>query len=140
MVIHQIQADSGLMVPFLFPVRRPGAHGISFLRTVRFLLSLSMLALGLVGSATAQKKPSGKTHTVLIKGFTFVPQQLEVRAGDRVIWKNDDIVPHTATAKNSFDSKELGPQQSWSYVANRKGTYPFMCIYHPTMKGELTVK
>ena len=111
-----------------------------FLRTVRFMLTLSVLALGLVGSAPAQEKPSNKSHTVLIKGFAFVPQRLEVYAGDRVIWKNEDIVPHTATARRSFDSKKLGPHQSWSYVANRKGIYPFICTYHPTMKGELVVK
>lgn len=111
-----------------------------FSRTVRFTLTLSVLALGLVGSASAQEKPTNKTHTVLIKGFAFVPQRLEVDAGDTVIWKNEDIVPHTATAKKSFDSKELSPHQSWSYVANRKGIYPFICTYHPTMKGKLVVK
>ena len=111
-----------------------------FLRTVRFVLALSVLALDLAGSAPAQQKPSNRTHMVLIKGFAFVPQRLEVRAGDTVIWKNEDIVPHTATAKQSFNSRELGPQQSWSYVAKRKGIYPFICTYHPTMKGELVVK
>jgi plastocyanin len=110
------------------------------LRAIRFMLSLSVLALGLVGSAPAQEKFSNKTHIVLIQGSAFVPNRLEIARGDTVIWKNEDVVPHTATGKNNFDSKELGPRRSWSYVANRKGIYPFMCTYHPTMQGELVVK
>jgi plastocyanin len=49
---------------------------------------------------------------------------LEVAAGDTVIWKNEDIVPHTATVKKVFDSKELPSGKSWSYVAHRRGIYP----------------
>lgn len=138
-MVPQIQAGTLWAGP-LSPARQLRAHGMLFLRTVRIMLGLSVLALGLLGSAPGQEKSSNKTHTVLIKGLAFVPQRLEVRAGDTVIWKNEDIVPHTATAKESFNSKELGPQQSWRYVAQRKGIYPFICTYHPTMKGELVVK
>ena len=111
-----------------------------FFRTARFMLSLTVLALAAIGSASAQQKSSNKTHTVQIERFAFVPQHLEVAAGDTVIWKNEDIVPHTATAMKGFDSGKIGPHQSWSYVANREGLYRFICTYHPTMKGELVVK
>jgi len=76
---------------------------------------------------------------VVIRGFDFVPKQLTVRAGDTVVWRNQDIVPHTTTAKGGFDSKEIQPKNSWSYRATRKWRFPYICIYHPTMKGELTV-
>jgi len=38
-----------------------------------------------------------KTHLARIAGFQFVPNKLEVNVGDTVIWKNEDLVPHTAT-------------------------------------------
>ena len=100
---------------------------------------LVLAVLSPTHSALAQPKPAAKTHTVLITGFRFVPERLEVEVGDTVIWKNQDIVPHTATAKKVFDSKKLDTGQSWSYVATKKGTHPYICLYHPTMAGELVV-
>jgi plastocyanin len=36
--------------------------------------------------------------TVEIREFKFEPETLTVHEGDTVVWKNDEIVPHTATA------------------------------------------
>ncbi len=109
-------------------------------RIVLSVIVLALAALSPLDSASADTKPGAKTWTVLIKGFKFVPERLEVEAGDTVIWKNEDIVPHTATAKKLFDSKKLDQGQSWSYVAKQKGSHPYICLYHPTMTGELVVK
>jgi plastocyanin len=102
---------------------------------------LVLAALGYpVTSAPADQKPASKTHTVLIRRFRLVPQRLEVAAGDTIVWKNEDIVPHTATANEFFDSGELDKGQSWTYVAKQKGSFRYLCTYHPTMRGELVVK
>jgi plastocyanin len=90
--------------------------------------------------ANAEDGKKGATHTVAIRGFEFVPKQLTVRPGDTVVWTNEDIVPHTATAKGGFDSKEVASKKSWTYKATRKGKFPYICTYHPTMKGELIVQ
>ena len=101
-----------------------------------FLLIVPLLgALSVLNSA-----PSGKTYTVLIQSFRFLPEHLEVEPGDIVIWKSQDIVPHTATAKKVFDSRQIDPGGSWSYTVQRKGSVPYICSFHPTMKGELVVK
>ena len=106
------------------------------MRTRMFLLVVPLLgALSVLDSA-----PSGKTHTVLIRGFQFVPERIEVEVGDTVMWKNQDIVPHTATAKKGFDSKQIDASGSWSYVVKQKGNYPYICTFHPTMEGQLLVK
>lgn len=104
------------------------------------MLLLVLSALSPVRSAPQDSKPPAATHKVRITGFKFVPERLEVAAGDTVIWTNEDIVPHTATSKKAFDSKGLDKGQSWTYVAARKGSYPYICTYHPTMHGELVVK
>ena len=109
-------------------------------RIVLSVIVLALAALSPLDSASADTKPGAKTWTVLIRGFKFVPERLEVEAGDTVIWKNEDIVPHTATAKKLFDSKKLDQGQSWSYVAKQKGSHSYICLYHPTMTGELVVK
>ncbi len=103
----------------------------------RNLLAVLML---LTAVADIRSAPANQTHTIQIKGFAFVPKKLEVNLGDTVIWMNEDIVPHTATAPKAFNSKNLAKNQSWSFVAKQKGTYPYICSYHPTMTGELVVQ
>ncbi|MBY0508112.1 MAG: cupredoxin family copper-binding protein [Bryobacteraceae bacterium] len=104
---------------------------------MKSLLIVVLAALASVGTAAPEE--ARKTHTVLITGFKFVPETLEVSVGDTVIWKNQDIVPHTATGKK-FESSRLSKDQAWSYVAKAKGSFPYICRFHPTMKALLTVR
>lgn len=108
-----------------------------FLSTIMLLFGVM---LGSLNSAPLQKKAAPKTVTILIKGFQFVPAKVEVASGDTVIWKNEDIVPHTATLKRTFDSKEIAVGKSWTYLAKDPGTYSYICTYHPTMAAQLIVK
>ena len=80
-------------------------------------------------------------HTVVVAGMKFSPETLAVKRGDTVIWVNKDFFPHTATARDgSFDSKEFGTNITWTYVADKAGTFPYICLLHPTMKATLIVK
>jgi plastocyanin len=80
-------------------------------------------------------------HTVVVAGMKFSPETLTVKRGDTVVWLNKDYFPHTATARDgSFDSKELGTNSTWTYVADKAGTFPYICLLHPTMKATLIVK
>jgi plastocyanin len=82
-----------------------------------------------------------RTHTVVIEAMQFSPQVLEVNSGDTVIWVNKDAFPHNATAVNrSFQSKEMATNGSWKFKAAKKGSFPYLCTLHPTMKASLVVK
>lgn len=113
---------------------------------LRLLLLLPPLGLALfitTGAAWAVRRAPSKsrTHTIPIRSFKFLPASLIVNVGDTVVWKNDDIAPHTATARGKrFDSGSIEPGASWSYLALQKGTYPYYCAYHPGMKGKLVVR
>jgi len=111
-------------------------------RTItRALLCCGVATLILAGSLGPSSATKPKSHTISIGDIKYLPATLIVRAGDTVVWKNDDIVPHTATAKNkSFDSGNIEPGASWSYVAKKKGTYLYDCTYHPNMRGKLIVR
>lgn len=108
----------------------------------RALFSFGLALLFLVTSAgppSAAAKP--RTRTVALRGMNYLPATLTVNVGDTVVWKNEDIVPHTATARNkSFDSGSIEPGGTWMYVANRKGTYFYYCAFHPNTKGKLIVR
>lgn len=104
------------------------------------------LLLTSAGSFGLRKQPAlpkvePRTHVVSIKGFRFVPDMLTVNVGDTIVWKNEDRVPHTATAEGkAFDSRNIPFGASWEYVANKKGTYPYTCTPHPNMRGKLVVQ
>ena len=103
----------------------------------RALLICTVLA-ALAGLTASEGAARPKTHTVTIHGMHFVPANMKVNLGDTVIWQNEDIVPHTATsARKSFDSGTIEPGKSWKYVFKKKGSYSYICVYHPTMKAEL---
>ena len=73
--------------------------------------------------------------------MTFNPAKLQISPGDSVTWINDDILLHavkSTDAKNAWQSKDLLPQQSWSKTFNRD--CPYICPYHPTMAGAITVE
>lgn len=104
---------------------------------------LALVAIVLVSIAygRAQQQQSAATHTVIIKAMKYQPDQLEAKAGDRVEWKNDDIVAHTVTARDhSFDSGKIVPGKSWSTVVKSPGTIDYGCVPHPNMKGKLVVQ
>lgn len=63
------------------------------------------------------------------------------RAGIGVpVWRNNDLVPHTATAATVFDSGSMAPGHSWSTVVRKTGTLPYGCTFHPGMQATLQVQ
>lgn len=103
------------------------------------LLTACAALLILAAASAAAYRP--RTHTVALRGMKNVPATLVVNAGDTVVWKNEDVVPHTATDRGkAFDSGNIEPGGSWSYVADRKGIFSYYCAYHPNTRGRLVVR
>jgi plastocyanin len=92
------------------------------------------------GAAGPAASGAAGTHTVVMENLRFMPETIEIRRGDTVVWVNRDLVPHTATAQGRFDSGNVAPQASWKHVFASAGTLPYICRYHPTMKGQVIVR
>lgn len=110
---------------------------------VLLLVSCSLGTQGPAGDFVLAAVPKGpQVHTVDIRELKFQPAVLTVKVGDTVEWKNDDIVPHTATSTKpkKFDSGILPVGSSWKYVATKRGTYFYDCTLHPNMKAKLIVQ
>lgn len=84
----------------------------------------------------------GRTHTVVMEGMRFSPSTLRIQRGDTIVFKNNDLVPHTATAKqrDGFDSGIIKPGESWSFVPQVHATMPYVCIFHPMMEGRIEME
>lgn len=81
------------------------------------------------------------THTVIIENMRFTPDKLTIKRGERVVWVNKDLFPHTATADGkAFDSGDIPAEKSWTFLAAAPGDYTYTCTYHPGMKGTLIVQ
>lgn len=76
---------------------------------------------------------------VLIRNMQFSPATLEVKKGDVIEWKNDDLTPHTATSP-VFDSGSIEPDKSWRHTFTDAGSFPYACTFHPDMKASVVVK
>lgn len=76
---------------------------------------------------------------VVMRNMKFDPPTVEVKIGDVVEWKNDDITPHTATSA-TFDSASIEPEKSWRHTFTGPGSFPYHCTFHPDMKAAVIVK
>lgn len=91
-------------------------------------------------SAANTAKPSAK-NAVTIRNFAFSPAKITIKAGQSVIWTNEDSVGHSATADdNSWDTGVLPQGQSKSITFAKAGTYTYHCSVHPNMKAEVIVQ
>ncbi len=105
------------------------------------------------GDATATSSESTTTSTaadgseeaaesgseVVISGFTYSPDTLEVSVGDTVTWTNEDGTEHTVTDEGGAFGDSLGSGDRFEFTFDEAGTYSYFCGIHPDMTGEVVV-
>ena len=77
----------------------------------------------------------------------FIPIEVITLVGAEVTWTNNDLAnTHTVTSGDvivgpdgMFDSGILGPEQSFSYVFEKAGIFPYYCTIHPWKEGVIKV-
>lgn len=84
------------------------------------------------GSAGAQD------HTNEIKGLAFNPEEITIRAGDRVTWVNRDADRHDLRG-DGFESKPMASGQSFTVEFPEPGHLRYQCIIHTYMEGRVIV-
>ena len=89
--------------------------------------------LSLLGTAA-----SAATIEVTIEKLEFRPAVVTARPGDTILWRNKDVMDHTATSKGSFDVV-IPAGKSGSTVIKGDGVAEYYCRYHPNMKGQIEV-
>ncbi len=92
---------------------------------------------------TGGEAPSGgASGPVTIVDFEYDPVDITVGAGEEVSFTNEDSTAHTATASDgSFNTDSIAGGEDGSATApDEPGEYPFICSFHPFMKGTLIVQ
>jgi len=86
--------------------------------------------------------PAEMTDTVTIDDFEFMPPEAAVAAGTEVAVDNVDDVGHTLSSEDGglFDSGGIDAGDSTTVTVDEPGEYPYICEFHPSMHGTLTVE
>ena len=78
---------------------------------------------------------------VVIQDFAFGPQDVHVRAGERVTWINCDTDEHTSTGDaGEWASPLLAPGDAFTQTFPTVGEFPYHCEPHPFMLARVIVE
>lgn len=95
----------------------------------------AVLALGLVGCGI-----SGTEHIVTIDGLKWTPAEIEIEAGDTVVWDMESNgMPHDVVSDDGLFASELMTEGEFRYTFTEAGVYGYHCTPHPPMIGIITV-
>jgi len=105
-------------------------------RIGRFLDVWGLVALVLM---LANGGASAEVIQIQMKQVAYAPAQVTAHIGDTIEWANDDIVAHTATARNGAWDVMVMPNNKASVVLKSAGTIDYYCRLHPNMVGSIAV-
>ena len=99
-----------------------------------------MRALALIGGLLLVASPAVATdYTVVLDKMKFGPLPAELHPGDTIIWQNNDIFRHSATARDKSFDVNLPSKTEVRMAVGAAGTVEFFCKFHPGMKGTLVI-
>ena len=91
--------------------------------------------------------PSSNPNQVIMQNTSYNPKTLTIAKGDTVTWVNKDSFDHTVTSgtpgnpSGLFDSGNIGPNGTFSYVFTSTGTFLYYCKIHlDKMTGTIIVQ
>ena len=101
--------------------------------------------------AAASTKASNAVTVEMAKGTAsntkcaekcFVPNVVNVSVGGKVTWKNVDSAGHFASSTDgkTFDTGMVNAGSSTSATFKTAGSYDYLCMVHPWMKGTVKVQ
>jgi plastocyanin len=98
-------------------------------------------ALPLWAAVARRDVPPPGRFEITMTPESYRPADLTVQRGDTVVWRNTDIVVHTASSRSgAFDSGRIKAGEQFRWVPATAGVFPYICTKHRQMRGTLTVK
>jgi plastocyanin len=112
------------------------------------LAAIAVLLVGCGGgdgtdrTSSAASSGGGSAKSVTISDYLYEPARITVPEGTTVTFTNRDSTPHTATSKEPgrFDSDSIDTGKSADVVLDETGSFAYYCLFHPFMKGTITVE
>jgi len=109
------------------------------MRGCRLMVASALLTV--VSVALAGAAPPAVAPKVDIKQHRYSPDTLVIPAGTTVTWVNHDDDVHTVVSTaQTFTSRAIDNEESFSYTFTKPGTYVYFCTLHPLMTAKVVVK
>ena len=96
-------------------------------------------ALATMLAAASAVPAHAETIQVSMEKMVFAPAELKAKVGDTIAWVNNDILIHTATARNGDWDVIIPVRKTVNVVLRKAGTIDYYCKYHPNMSGRIVV-
>jgi plastocyanin len=103
---------------------------------------VSVLVAGNAFANCLERSNSGEDsthHLIVISGFQFVPDKLNVAIGDTVTWINQDIVPHSILVDEGLQAISPNFKTGEEFKLVIENPFNYSCGLHPSMKGKLNL-
>ena len=85
-----------------------------------------------------------KTITVNMENIEYVPRDVSVPVGGKVVWTNTDGTAHTVTKEEGpgkpFDSGNMDQGAKFEQTFTERGKINYVCNIHPNQTGTITVR
>ena len=122
----------------MWPVGDSGHYGTAWLHDNGD--GTTNLSIALIVAGGPPSAETGATIPVSIQNFAFEPSTIAARAGDTIVFTNNDNATHTVTqspAGSGFQSDPIAPGTTYTLTIDEPGTYAFFCELHPSMTGTI---
>jgi plastocyanin len=80
-----------------------------------------------------------ETIQITMDKLVYAPLETNAKVGDTIEWINNDILAHTATARNGEWDVAIPSKKTGRVVLKKAEAIDYYCKYHPNMKGRLVV-
>ena len=98
---------------------------------------LTVVAVLLFGTMAAPARAA--TIQITMTDLVVAPSEVSAKVGDTIEWINNDVLAHTATARNGDFDVMMPPKKTVTSVLKKAGTVEYYCRFHPNMKAVLTI-
>jgi plastocyanin len=79
-------------------------------------------------------------YQITVANMRFGAPAGSLHVDDVIIWRNDDIFRHTATARDKSFDVDLPPKSERRMTVRQRGAIDYYCRFHPAMVGRLDVQ
>jgi len=92
-------------------------------------------------STQGEGQQSNDIVSVGMKDIKFVPEKIRVKVGQKIVWTNNESIPHNVTATDGADfaSDTLQKDDTFNYTPTKAGAIKYVCTIHTGQNGEVTV-
>ena len=119
------------------------------MKSSKLIILLAFLMILIIACGPSQPAPpkqrseliTGNVINVAIKGFKFVPAEVNIQVGESIVWTNEDSAPHTVESSDGvLMSDELSKGDTYKYTFTKAGKHDYICGIHPSMHGSVAVQ